>query len=135
MADTLTSRQIIQKPDILIDPNFAVPPGIVDARQGGTNDRRANELEGRKGKPGEDSEGEIIDGIPGDDDGGEEGEGPRTPGVPRGTLSPPTGLHIVSQTPRYASDGTYVIDAVLGFDDVPGVTKYEVRISKATVGS
>lgn len=39
-------------------------------------------------------------------------------------------LEIISQVIRRAADGTQVVDIVAEVDDVPGITKYEFRITK-----
>lgn len=112
MTDTLTSRQIIQKPDILVDPNFHTPPGVTEARpdpEGST--RRLNEN-------GPKADAEIVD-------------EPWSPGgLSSRSLFPPTGLSVDDQRQSYNADGTFAIDATLSFSDVPGATRYEVRLAK-----
>lgn len=135
MADTpLTSRKIIQKPDIVIDPNFPAPPGIADVRQGEQSTRRLSEYTEAGGynlPPGE--EPEVIDPVTPGEPGEElpdDGSGP----IVTTPLIAPTNLRIVSQTQRFNPDGTYVVDAVLEFDDVQGAISYDVRLTKAGEG-
>lgn len=118
MADTLTSRQIIQKPDIIIDPNFFAPPGVVDAYHGEVERDRVGRYGDQGGGSG-DGNVTIVD--------PEESQEPSKPG---GSLMPPTGMRIIKQTKRFNQDGSYVIDAVLGFDAVPGAARYEIRLTK-----
>lgn len=39
-------------------------------------------------------------------------------------------LTVVSQVLRRAQDGTQVVDIVVDVDDIPGLTKYEFRVTK-----
>lgn len=45
-------------------------------------------------------------------------------------LQVPKNLTILDQEVRMVTGGSQVVDVVVGFDDVPGATTYEMRITK-----
>lgn len=45
-------------------------------------------------------------------------------------LGTPDEFSIVSQTVRHGSGGALVVDVVIGIDDIPGATDYEVQVVK-----
>lgn len=47
-------------------------------------------------------------------------------------LGIPDNLTIISQHPKMISGGGQVVDVILAWDDVPGVSTYEVRVTKLT---
>lgn len=46
------------------------------------------------------------------------------------TLEAPRNLTVVSQTIRFASDGTQYVDVVVEFDEVDGAEGFEARVAK-----
>jgi hypothetical protein len=46
------------------------------------------------------------------------------------TLGAPRGVEVVSQSIRFAPDGTQYVTVVISFDDVNGADDYEFRISR-----
>ena len=47
-----------------------------------------------------------------------------------GGLPVPQAVVVVSQSQRYAADGSLVVDLVLDIDDIEGIVKYDIRESK-----
>lgn len=46
----------------------------------------------------------------------------------------PEGLHVVSQTLRRLDNGFLFVDVVLGWDPLPGVPEYRIRVSGSADG-
>jgi hypothetical protein len=118
---SINSNQIIKKPDVVIDPNFFLPPGVVDARY-------PNELE-------QNTE-EISDVVDVDDvlvvesdmtvnEPQETDEDSET-----GKLYPPDTVIVVSQQVRFDEAGSQVVDVILEIPDVDDSIQIDVRMSK-----
>ncbi len=105
-----TNRQIVQKPDIKIDPEFFVPPDIIDVskKEGDTSNEGTDETDFGEG------EGELEDGV-----------------IKRPGLVPPDSAVIVEQIVRVTKGGKYVVDVVFRVPDQDGVTKYNTKVAKA----
>lgn len=118
MAELISSGKIVKKPVIVVNPNFFLPPGVVDARPM-TEEELA--LEGTKGQ--NQTERAFSAGLPGTIE-----ADPDKP-IKLPVLRPPTDIAVKSQRVRNNADGTSVVDVVLAVPDVEGATGYDVRIT------
>jgi len=93
--------------DVVLDPHFFVPSGVVDVRQ--QNNENAEYL----------YDDSIL---------AEEGPTLETPTsvIPM----PPTSYQIASQRVRIASDGRAVVDVYIEFPDVDGIETIDVAVTK-----
>lgn len=119
---SINSNQIIKKPDVIIDPNFFLPPGVVDARY-------PNEIEV--------TTDEVDDVVDTDDvldaDSDVILEEPEETGEDNDTtlLYPPDTAIVVSQTLRFDGTGKQVVDVILEVPDVQDSIQVDVRMTKA----
>lgn len=100
----ISSSQVIQKPDTLVDPNNFLPPGVIgiayeerDAPSDGAIASAQDALT---------SDSVMNDGVD------------------------YSSIYVVSQTVRIDRLGRYTVDVVLSVPDRKGVTSWDVRISK-----
>lgn len=113
---------------VTVDPNFNLPPGVVDLGYTNPDDKTDPSLE-RSSDTGEvvvfeyDELGLGID----DTDLSAEGEANNL----SNGLMPPDYVSVISQVMRQTSDGRYVVDIILDVEDIPGATNYEVGLTKA----
>jgi hypothetical protein len=123
MAKQIRDTQIIKTPEVVIDPRFFfVPDDVAGVRPATTEDLIPNDPENDY-ESGIDYDADLLI-----DEGGELPVDPGTTDTP-GTLQTPQTITVVSQTVRITSDGTTVVDVVLGVQDVAGATNYEVRVT------
>ena len=115
MADS--TRNVASTQPAVLDPNFFLPPNVVDLRY--LNDNDTDGL-----YPDDD----LVDDT--ESDSGLPADGDSTVSDPTASLLPPANITIVSQTVRPVSGGNYVVDVVIDVEDVPGITSYETRLSK-----
>jgi hypothetical protein len=114
MTDSI--RNVANKQPVVLDPNFFLPPGVVDVRH--VND---NETDGLYPDDVEETavEGEDVtapEDAPID--------------ITSDVLQPPASITIVSQTVKVANDGKFAVDVVIEVEDLPGVNTYETRLTK-----
>ncbi len=122
----IKTTNIIQAPEVVLNPVFFIPPDVVDIRVADTTD------------PSEENDITYDDIIDADDvlsdtdlatNSGpesfadEDGEGGEV-------LPTPQWMTIIDQQVRIAPDGKAVIDVVIELEDVSGTTEYDVRITK-----
>jgi hypothetical protein len=93
--------------DVVVDPHFFVPSGIIDAR----NDN-------------------LEDGSTYYDASSLASDGPVLYSTESSIPTPPSDFTVVKQDVRTASDGSSVIDVTIEFPDVIGVTTIDVKVSK-----
>lgn len=118
---SINSNEIIKKPDIIIDPNFPLPPGVVDARY-------PNEEEVDQGTVNETtSDGDLL--VAPNIEFVEPVEDQDVNDI--SVLYPPDNLAVVSQTVRMGDNGQQVVDVVLEIFDVGESIQVDVRMSKA----
>lgn len=117
---SINSNEIIKKPDVVIDPNFLLPPGVVDARY--PNEEEVDQADiDQVTADGDElivSEIEFLEPV-------EESED-NDPTI----LYPPDNLVVVSQTVRMGDNGQQVVDVVLEILDVDASIQVDVRMSK-----
>jgi hypothetical protein len=116
MADS--TRNVVNKQPVVLDPNFFAPPGVVDVRY--VNDSETDGLY---------SEGETINDVLVDGELAVPDDITQVSESAAG-LQPPASVTIVSQTVRVAADGRFAVDVTIEVDDVPGITNYETRLTK-----
>lgn len=117
----MTDRRYPQA--IEIDPNFFLPPNVVDMRYVDLEEADSNTMR--------DSEGEVV-GASYDEVSNAEFEA-----IPTGSqdssetmLPTPDSVSLVSQEVRVTADGKIVVDVVLDVADISGAVNYEVRMTK-----
>ncbi|AXH66571.1 hypothetical protein SEA_SPILLED_65 [Streptomyces phage Spilled] len=120
---SINSNQVIKKPDVIIDPNFFLPPGVVDARY-------PDEIE-----VDQEETTDVIDTddvIDVDSDTLSEVDEPEETGEDNETsvLLPPDTVIVVSQTIRVGENGQQVVDVVLEVPDVDESIQIDVRMTK-----
>jgi len=112
---------------ITVDPNFSIPPNVVDLNYRNIDDP-ADSTTSRSADTGE-----VVNVTYDEVDYGEMGGDYYTYGGDTGStdlLYPPDSVTVVSQTVRISADGRAVVDVVLEIDDtISGVT-YDVRLTK-----
>lgn len=119
---SINSNEIIKKPDIVIDPNFPLPPGIVDARYPDEEEIDQNEID-QTTEDGDAVVSSTIGFVEPEEDPAE-----NNPII----LYPPDSLAVVSQTVRMGDNGQQVVDVVIEVLDVDSSIQIDVRMSKAT---
>jgi hypothetical protein len=119
---SINSNQIIKKPDVVIDPNFFLPPGVVDARYPNETEITTEEISL------EVDADEILDIEASEEDMLEPDEsGDNDVSI----LQPPDNVVVVSQTTRFDANGRQVVDVVLEVLDVDESIQVDVRMTKA----
>lgn len=117
-----TSSDVSNQP-IEIDPNFFLPPSIVDARYADTTTRKPSDSTG--GTPGGVGQVDTVVQTP---------DTPEVSPIPTqtGPVAIPSDITIVSQTVRMSDDGSWVVDVVLDVQPDDGATvNYEARVMLA----
>jgi hypothetical protein len=112
---TDSTRNVVNKQPVVLDPNFFLPPGVVDVRH--VND---TETDGLYSDESDDTiaEGDVESPVDSVVDGNND------------VLQPPGEITIVSQTVKVADDGKFAVDVVIDVEEIPGVTNYETRLTK-----
>jgi hypothetical protein len=118
---SINSNQIIKKPDIVIDPNFFLPPGVVDARY--PNGDETDQAETTDTEITETVDGSVDSPF---DESLETGEDNNV-----STLFPPDSVIVVSQVIRTGDNGQQVVDVIIEVEDVPTSIQVDVRMAKA----
>lgn len=110
---SISGSQVKIKTDAVIDPNFFLPPGVIDMRYSTEQDVSSED----DYTSDEEVDVTVVEvGV--------------TDNSQADTLTPPDNITIISQTVKISPDGHEVVDVVLEVDDIPGVTSYEVRLAK-----
>lgn len=131
----IRDTDIIRTPEVTVDPRLFVPDGVIDLSV------RSSEIDSDNPTPTADN-GETSDDAAdssadtGTGDGGDAVYTPPTNDTPAESgeidmLPTPQTIEIVSQTIRIAPDGSSLVDVVIKVEDIPGVTNYDVRVTKA----
>lgn len=132
----IRDTDIIRTPEVNLDPRLFVPDGVIDI---GT---KSTEIDSDNPTPTSDT-GETSDDAVDSSTGSGTGDGgdvvyelPTNDDIPvesgeTDALPTPQFIEIVSQTIRIAPDGSSLVDVVINVEDIPGVTNYDVRVTKA----
>jgi hypothetical protein len=120
-----SGKNVTATQPIEIDPNFFLPPNVVDMRYINLEDAGDSATT-------RDDDGDIVpvnydnsDYYGSEEESAEAGTGAVSP-----FISPPDTVVVVSQQARVTSDGRTVIDVTLDVQDVPGAVNYDVRLTK-----
>lgn len=123
---TTSAKSVKYAPPIEIDPNFFLPPTVVDMRYRNLEDA-GDSTTTRSADTGEivnvDYDEIEFSELDSDND-------PFENDTVSTFLSPPDYVNIVSQQVRVASDGKFVVDIILDVEDIPNVVQYDVRLTK-----
>src|ERR1044072_2689412 len=123
---TTSAKSVKYAPPIEIDPNFFLPPTVVDMRYRNLEDA-SDSTTTRSDQTGEvvnvDYDEVSYSELERDTD-RFENESVST------IISPPDYVTVVSQQVRVASDGKFVVDIILDVEDVPDAIQYDVRLTK-----
>jgi len=116
---TTSGNSVTAKPPIKIDPNFTLPPNIINTEFINPDDVVRSESRG--------DDGEIVT-VSYDEN--------SQPDEPLGdsdvadTLYPPSTVTVIEQQVRALSGGNYAVDVIIEVEDVAGAEEYEVRLTK-----
>lgn len=122
---TVSGKSVKITTPVTIDPNFFLPPNVVDMRYANQEDA-SDSVTTRSPDTGEivSVDYDVIDYS-------DTGETDATDEEPVNTLlSPPDYVTVVSQQVRVTSDGRFVVDVILDVEDINGVVQYDVRLTK-----
>ena len=127
---TISAKSVKTAPQVTLDPNFFLPPNVVDMRYADL------EVESDSATTRSTETGEVINVdyqevdyseiAPNPDDAAGAGNGTTSPTL----IQPPDSVTVVSQTVRQTADGKFVVDVTLDVEDIPGVVQYDVRLTK-----
>jgi hypothetical protein len=128
MADVITSGKVIQKPDIVLETDEFLPPGILNVRTKTRDESGILSGEGSDstfvGEPEEPGEGEGEGGTPELPPGDLYGDTP-------GSMPVPQDMRIISQTVKVGDDKKITVDVVIETSDFPGIREFEARVTKS----
>ncbi len=111
MAQQIKDTNVIKTPEVVINPQFFLPPDVIDMRSGYTDTIEENDV----------SVDDVVDADDpvapdaNDDDGG---------------LEAPENFSVVEQIVRIGPDGNAVVDVIIEFVD-DGHNEYDIRVTKA----
>lgn len=124
---TTSDKSVKHSQPIALDPNFFLPPNVVDMRyvdpdvESDSATTRADNGEVVNVDYDEVDFSELSSQP--DDDGAGQGSAPFL-------IQPPDSLSVISQQVRVTSDGRFVVDVILEVEDIAGVVQYDVRVAK-----
>ena len=124
----MTSDKSVKRTPVReLDPNFFLPPNVVDMRYVNSEEQEQDSELVRS------ETGEVLQVSYDAADPSELGtDDQETDLDPLTVLLPtPDSLTLVSQNVRVTADGKFVVDVVLDVADVTGAVNYEVRVTKA----
>jgi hypothetical protein len=111
MAQQIKDTNVIKTPEVVINPLFFMPPGVIDMRSGYTDTIEEDNV----------SVDEVYDADAPIDDDAREGN----------DLEAPENFTVVEQVVRIGPDGNAVVDVIIEFED-DGHNEYDIRVTKAT---
>lgn len=121
MAEVITSGKVIQKPEVVLEVDDFLPPGVVGVRNKTRDEAGSFDI-----GVGDESTGTLI----------EDGTDTDGPGSPADGLEGyeelpiPTEMTIVSQTTRVGPDGKILVDVIIETPDFPGINEFEARLTR-----
>ena len=115
---TISSANVVQKPDTLIDPNFTLPLGVSGVRYASIESREPQVTEDENGTTVTVLYDELV-------------VASMPMSVAAIELPPPATVTIFSQSVHVATDGRFAVDVVLDVEDILGVRDFQVRVAKA----
>jgi hypothetical protein len=128
MAEVITSGKVIQKPDIVLESDDFLPPGILDVRTKTRDESGSGEgIGGGSDQPGTLTDTEVTD--------TEGGTDPTNAGTlygdTPGSMPVPQDMKIISQTVKVGADRKITVDVVIETSDFPGITEFQTRVTKS----
>jgi hypothetical protein len=120
---SISAKQVKVAPPIEIDPNFFLPPDVVDMRYKEPDEENDSAL------VRDESTGEVVS-VDYDEVGVSDIDGSESGGSDSDALFPPDYVTVVSQEVRVTGDGKFVVDVILDVEDIQGVIQYDVRLTK-----
>ena len=118
MAEVITSGKVIQKPDIVLEVDDFLPPGLIGVRTKTVDEGRTEDI-------GQEREGVgTLD--PAEQD--EQSPVTNTAGEYYEIMPVPADFRIVSQNIRIGPDQKMIVDVEIESTDFPGITEFEARI-------
>lgn len=109
MAQQIRDTNVIKTPEVVINPQFFLPPDVIDMRSG-----YVDQFEEADVSVDEESDADA----PLNDDAESNG------------LDAPENFSVVDQIVRIGPDGNAVVDVIIEFDD-DGHNEYDIRVTKA----
>ncbi len=111
MAQQIKDTNVIKTPEVVINPQFFLPPDVIDMRSGYADIVEEDDVS-------VDDVYDADDPIVGGDDNDENG------------LAAPENFSVVEQIVRIGPDGNAVVDVIIEFED-EGHNEYDIRVTKA----
>lgn len=120
----ISNKSVQQTPPTELDPNFFLPPNVIDMRYVDTEEDADTEL--IRTDSGEVSQVSYDEVDPTEI----LGELEEASSDENAMLPTPDSLVLVSEQVRVTADGKFVVDLVLEVTDIVGTVNYEVRVTK-----
>jgi hypothetical protein len=131
----IRDTDIIRTPEVNLDPRLFIPDGVIDIGVKSSGIDPENPTDTPSATSAEAIEGVEVDDSGTTDDGEVHYDEPSNLPVESGDeedkLPTPQYIEIVSQTIRIAPDGSSLVDVVINVEDIPGISNYDVRMTKA----
>lgn len=128
MAEVITSGKVIKKPEIVLEPDDFLPPGLIDVRV------KTRDESGLLDGTGSDSSFITTENLA--EDTGDADKDPDNPDNSLYTDTPgsmpvPQDMTIISQTVKVGEDRKITVDVVIETSDFPGITEFDARWVKS----
>lgn len=123
----IKTTNIIQAPEVILNPVFFLPPDVIDVRVSDTSDPMEEDSVSYDDIIDIDdvlSDGDLATSSGPENIADEDGEGGEV-------LPTPQWMTIIDQQVRIAPDGKAVVDVVIELEDVSGTSEYDVRVTKS----
>ena len=117
-----SDKSIKQTPPTTLDPNFFLPPDVIDMRY--------VDLDTQDTSIGYTEDGEIVGFLYEDATTAEFEEIVEGDTGSSSLLSPPDSVTVLAQEVRVTSDGRFVVDVIIEVPDMPGIVSFDQSISK-----
>jgi hypothetical protein len=110
MAQQIKDTNVIKTPEVVINPQFFLPPDVIDMRSGYTDTFEEEDVSVDEVF---DADAPVDDDVAGDDT----------------SLEAPENFSVVEQIVRIGPDGNAVVDVIIEFVD-DGHNEYDIRVTK-----
>jgi hypothetical protein len=121
---TSSDKSIKQTPPTSLDPNFFLPPDVIDMRY--------VELDTEDSRVGYTEDGELVGYLYDDATTAEFEEFGQGDTGASSLLSPPDSVTVLAQEVRVTQDGRFVVDVIIEVPDMQGIISFDQSISKAS---
>jgi hypothetical protein len=118
----IRDTDIIRTPEVTVDPRLFVPDGVIDVQAKSTEIDPDNPVDVPELDVVDETTGEgvIYDSF---DDAGRDS-------TDNDTLPAPQSIEVVQQDVKFGPDGSVLVDVIIAVEEAPGITDYEVRVTK-----